>query len=83
MTDVPTGATDYRAEDVVLIKSRCLTVAAKLGGLMDDIVVVGGYVPTLLIDLARPGRRRRKRRTAKTPRLRFRCMHHPRSGARI
>lgn len=53
MTDTPTQATDYRAEDLDLVKAGCLTVATKLGGLMDQIVIVGGYVPRLLIDLAR------------------------------
>ncbi len=54
MTDVTRTAQDYTREDLQLVKAGCLTVATKLGGLMDDIVIVGGYVPTLLVDMHRP-----------------------------
>jgi hypothetical protein len=35
---------------VEVVRSTCLYVATVLGDLMDDLVVVGGLVPTLLID---------------------------------
>ena len=53
VTDVPRSAFDYSSEDLELVKAGCLTVAVKLAGLMSDIVIVGGYVPTLLIDSSR------------------------------
>lgn len=53
MTEVARRAQDYGPDDLALVKAGCLTVAAKLGGLMDEIVIVGGYVPRLLIDLQR------------------------------
>ncbi|MFP4599774.1 MAG: hypothetical protein ACLFVJ_16060 [Persicimonas sp.] len=51
MVEVPRTAKDYSQEDLELVKAGCLTVATKLGGLMNDVVIVGGYVPTLLIDM--------------------------------
>jgi hypothetical protein len=50
MADKPTRASEYRSEQVELVRSTCLYVATKLGDLMDDVVVVGGLVPSLLID---------------------------------
>ena len=50
MADKPTTAAGYRPEHVALVWSTCLYVATKLGDLMDDIVVVGGLVPSLLVD---------------------------------
>ncbi len=50
MVDKPPTAADYRAEHVALVRATCLYVATKLGDLMDDVVVVGGLVPSLLID---------------------------------
>ena len=52
MTDVPRTIDDYTAEDLDLVCSGCLTVANNLQGLMSDIVISGGYVPSLLFDLA-------------------------------
>lgn len=43
-------AADYTSRDTQLVRAACLYVATKLGDLMDDIVIVGGLVPTLLID---------------------------------
>lgn len=54
MTDIARTARDYTREDLELVKAGCLTVATKLGELMEDIVIVGGYVPTLLVDMATP-----------------------------
>lgn len=52
MSDKPTTASGYEPEMVHLVRSTCLYLATKLGDLMDDIVVVGGLVPSLLIDQA-------------------------------
>ena len=49
MPDKPTTAAGYRREQVELVRATCLYVATKLGDLMDDLVVVGGLVPSLLI----------------------------------
>jgi len=46
----PTTAAYYRSEQVELVRSTCLYIATKLGDLKDDLVVVGGLVPSLLID---------------------------------
>ncbi len=50
MADKPNRASDYTPEQVELVRATCLYVATKLGDLMNDVVVVGGLVPTLLID---------------------------------
>lgn len=52
MPDKPTTAEGYRGEHVALVRATCLYPATKLGDLMDDLVVVGGLVPSLLIDHA-------------------------------
>ncbi len=50
MADKPTTAAGYRREQVALVRATCLYVATKLGDLMDDLVVVGGLAPSLLVD---------------------------------
>jgi hypothetical protein len=50
MPEKPTYAGEYTREHVELVKSTCLYVATKLGDYMNDIVIVGGIVPSLLID---------------------------------
>lgn len=50
MPDRPMLARDYKPEHVALVRSTCLYLATKLGDLIDEIVVVGGLVPQLLID---------------------------------
>ncbi len=50
MPDKPKRAADYKSEQVELVRATCLYVATKLGDLMDELVVVGGLVPSLLID---------------------------------
>ena len=50
MADKPKSASEYKSEQVRLARSTCLYVATKLGDLMDELVVVGGLVPSLLID---------------------------------
>lgn len=48
----PSTAAGYPAGQVELVRATCLTVATVLGDLMDDLVVIGGFVPSLLIDQA-------------------------------
>src|SRR5512135_1415930 len=50
MDDKPKKASEYKSEQVELVRSTCLYVATKLGDLMDEVVVVGGLVPSLLVD---------------------------------
>jgi hypothetical protein len=50
MADKPTTADGYRSEFVVLVRATCLYIATKLGDLMDDLVIVGGLAPSLLVD---------------------------------
>ncbi len=49
MPDKPTTAAGYERGQVELVRATCLYVATKLGDLMDELVVVGGLVPSLLI----------------------------------
>ncbi len=49
MPEKPPYASDYRPERASLVLQICLYVATKLGDLLDDLVVVGGLVPSLLI----------------------------------
>jgi hypothetical protein len=46
----PRDRSGYSSEETDLVKSAYLTVAVTLGALMDDLCIVGGLVPTLLID---------------------------------
>src|SRR3954469_8534124 len=50
MPDKPNTAAGYPPEQVARVKATCLYLATKLGDLMEEIVVVGGLVPSLLID---------------------------------
>ena len=50
MAEKPTTADGYKSEHVTLVRATCLYVATKLGDLMDDLVVVGGLAPSLLVD---------------------------------
>ncbi len=49
MTDKPSFAAQYRKEQAELVRQTCLYVATRLGDLLDELVVVGGLVPSLLI----------------------------------
>lgn len=42
-------ASEYRREQAELVRKTCLYIATKLGDLIDELVVVGGLVPSLLI----------------------------------
>lgn len=57
MTEKPRHRTGYNTEDTELVRSACLTVAVTLGAYLDDLVIVGGMVPALLIDTTRDGPR--------------------------
>ena len=50
MPEKPTTAKEYSIEQAELVRATCLYVATKLGDLMEEIVIVGGLVPSLLID---------------------------------
>ena len=50
MADKPKRASEYKPEQVELVRAACLYVATKLGDMMDDLVIIGGLVPSLLID---------------------------------
>jgi len=49
MPEKPSFASEYQREQVELVRQTCLYVATKLGDLLDELVVVGGLVPSLLI----------------------------------
>lgn len=49
MPEKPSFASEYRREQVELVRPTCLYVATKLGDLLEEFVVVGGLVPSLLI----------------------------------
>lgn len=51
--DKPRHRTGYGAEEFEQVKSACLTVAVTLGAYLDDVCIVGGLVPALLIDTKR------------------------------
>lgn len=46
----PRERSGYRPEETLQVESACLTVAVTLGALMDDLCIVGGLVPSLIID---------------------------------
>ncbi|MCZ2250014.1 MAG: hypothetical protein LC111_14745 [Bacteroidia bacterium] len=50
MAEKPKHASEYGSEQVELVRAMCLYVATKLGDMMDDLLIVGGLVPSLLID---------------------------------
>jgi hypothetical protein len=50
MPDKPKRASEYKSEQVELVRATCLYVATKLGDMMDDLVIVGGLVPSLIVD---------------------------------
>lgn len=50
MAKKPRTASGYDRTHVAHVRATCLYVATKLGDLLDEVVVVGGLVPSLLID---------------------------------
>lgn len=43
-------AAEYDSSFVRYVRETCLYVATKLGDMLDHVVVVGGLVPSLLVD---------------------------------
>jgi len=52
MADKPKRASEYKSEQVELVRATCLYVATKLGDMMDDLLIIGGLVPSLIVDQA-------------------------------
>jgi len=48
--DKPRHRSGYSREETEQVEAACLTVAATLGAFMDRLCIVGGLVPSLLID---------------------------------
>ena len=46
----PQRASDYTPAALALARAACLELATRLGDLLDELVVVGGLVPSLLVD---------------------------------
>ncbi len=49
----PRHRSGYSAEEYEQVRAACLTVAVTLGAYLEDVCIVGGLVPALLIDAAR------------------------------
>lgn len=52
-TEKPRHRSGYGAEEFAQVRAACLTVAVTLGAYLDDVCIVGGLVPALLIDTVR------------------------------
>lgn len=50
MPEKPSRAADYSKEQIQLVKATCLYIATILGDYMEQVVIVGGLVPSILID---------------------------------
>jgi hypothetical protein len=50
MSEKPITAEGYPPDQVARVKATCLYLATKLGDIMEELVVIGGLVPSLLID---------------------------------
>jgi hypothetical protein len=50
MPDKPRNRSGYSTEETLQVESACLTVAVTLGAYLADLCIVGGLVPSLLID---------------------------------
>ena len=48
----PSSASEYNAQQIGLVHSVCLYISTILGDYMDDVVIVGGLVPSLIIPQA-------------------------------
>lgn len=53
MGDRSKAADEYDGEQVARVRATCLYIATKLGDMMNDLVIVGGLVPSLIIDQER------------------------------
>jgi hypothetical protein len=49
VAEKPSTHSGYPASQATLVRSACLTLATRVGDLLDDLVIVGGLVPSLLI----------------------------------
>lgn len=54
MAEKPRHASEYKSEQVELVRATCLYVATKLGDLMDELVIIGGLEPDFAAMIA-PG----------------------------
>ncbi len=52
MPTKPRTAAGYEPGQVAHVRATCLYVATKLGDLVDELVIVGGLVPSLIVDQA-------------------------------
>ena len=50
MASKPATGDGYGSEELALVRQICLYLATKLGDLLEDVAVVGGLVPSLLVD---------------------------------
>ena len=50
MPEKPSRAADYSKEQIQLVKATCLYIATILGDYIEQTVIVGGLVPSILID---------------------------------
>jgi len=50
MSEKPKTAAEYESQQARLVHATCLYVATKLGDLMDEILIIGGLVPSLIVD---------------------------------
>ena len=50
MSEKPTTSGEYSAEQNQRVRATCLYLATVLGDCMDHVVIIGGLVPSLLID---------------------------------
>ena len=46
----PRTAAGYDRAHVMKVRETCLYLATKLGDILDELVIVGGLVPSLIID---------------------------------
>lgn len=49
MTERHQYASDYQSDHLALVRATCLTIASYLGDLLNDLVLIGGIVPSFLI----------------------------------
>ncbi len=54
MIGKPTTLAGYGDDDLNRVRGACLYVATTLGDMLDDIVIVGGLAPSLLVSQSRP-----------------------------
>ena len=54
MIGKPRTLAGYREDDLSQVRRACLYVATTLGDMLNDIVVVGGLAPSLLVNQGRP-----------------------------